>query len=1038
MLSSADTAPVAHSESSRSADSRGLDAVQRRGNFLSQLPADRSDQRIALIVVGLSALIFLALAPFAKLPLAPVPAFIPIYQSALIISDLVTAVLLLGQFAILRSRALLVLASAYLFTALITVSHTLSFPGLVAPGGWLGAGPQTTAWLYMFWHGVFPLLVVVYARLGDARLEGGSVRHAITLSVGAVAGLVLALTLLATVGRELLPAIMTGNRYTTAMIFVVGGVWLLSLVALLVLWRQRRRSILDVWLMVVMCAWLFDIALAAVLNAGRFDLGFYAGRVYGLLAATFVLMVLLLESSALGAGNVGAGEAAAAAGGRDRRAPRLAYAAIGVFLLVLVAIATQTYLSVREELTSVVTTRRLALAQVAAVTQSERLDRVADVAVSLATRVRFAELIAAGEWDAAIQILRGVPREFAFVDRVAVFDAGGTLKADTGLERVSGRNFADRDWYQGLQRSGGKPYVSSMYRRAASPQIDLFAIAAPIVDREGRRTGILLLHVKIDAFFSWTTELDFGPGGALLVIDREGNEAFHSGVPKRDGIVSLAAHPVAAKLMQGVSGTEVARDAAGMQNLYAFVPERHGWGVVAVQPAAAAFAEREHQLMRVLIGSGVILFFFLSSAGLAAHVAAQRRRSERRFRERLRVLHGIDRAVIGGRPADEIAAAVIQPLRELLDVPRAIVNKIDLAARQVEWIAAAGRRRTHIGPGVRYSLDLMGDVEALRRGEIQIVDTHKVPGGPDADALLASGVAHYMVVPMIAGGELIGAISFGGEKNEFHGEQVHIAREVAAQLSIAMTMSRLVATVRQHASELETRVLERTAELEAVNKELSAFSYSVSHDLRAPLRAVDGYARMLEEDYAARLDDEGRRLLGVVRDSAGRMGHLIDDLLAFSRLSRQPIARQTVDSASLVREVVSEVRGDSKTSVEVGELPPAQGDRALLKQVWVNLVSNAIKYSSKRDAARVEIGGQVEGEENIYWVRDNGAGFDMRYATKLFGVFQRLHSQEEFSGTGVGLAIVQRVVTRHGGRVWAEGKPGEGACFSFSLPREHR
>src|SRR6185436_19634981 len=156
--------------------------------------------------------------------------------------------------------------------------------------------------------------------------------------------------------------------------------------------------------------------------------------------------------------------------------------------------------------------------------------------------------------------------------------------------------------------------------------------------------------------------------------------------PKRDGIVSLAAHPVAAKLMQGVSGAEVARDAAGMQNLYAFVPERHGWGVVAVQPAAAAFAERERQLMRVLIGSGVILFFFLSSAGLAAHVAAQRRRSERRFRERLRVLHGIDRAVIGGRPADEIAAAVIQPLRELLDVPRAIVNKIDLAARQVEWI----------------------------------------------------------------------------------------------------------------------------------------------------------------------------------------------------------------------------------------------------------------------------------------------------------------------------------------------------------------
>jgi light-regulated signal transduction histidine kinase (bacteriophytochrome) len=150
------------------------------------------------------------------------------------------------------------------------------------------------------------------------------------------------------------------------------------------------------------------------------------------------------------------------------------------------------------------------------------------------------------------------------------------------------------------------------------------------------------------------------------------------------------------------------------------------------------------------------------------------------------------------------------------------------------------------------------------------------------------------------------------------------------------------------------------------------------------------------------------------------------------------MARRLVDTAALVSEVVQEVRGQSPASIEVRDLALAQGDRALLKQVWVNLVGNALKYSAKRDAARVEIGSQVEGEENIYWVRDNGAGFDMRYAAKLFGVFQRLHSSDEFAGTGVGLAIVQRVVSRHGGRVWAEGKPGEGACFFFSLPRASR
>src|SRR5258706_13407392 len=217
---------------------------------------------------------------------------------------------------------------------------------------------------------------------------------------------------------------------------------------------------------------------------------------------------------------------------RSAGTSRVTYGATGVLLLVLVAISAYTYSSVREELTDAVTKRRLALAQVAAVTQSERLDRVVDIAVSLATRVRFSDLVAAGEWNAAIQILRGVPGEFSFVDRLAVFDPDGTLRADTALERVSGRNFADRDWYVGLQRSGGRPYVSSMYRRAAPPQIDVFAIAAPIVGRDGKQAGILLVHVNTDAFFGWARELDFGGDGGGGVVDRQGNQALRSPGPK--------------------------------------------------------------------------------------------------------------------------------------------------------------------------------------------------------------------------------------------------------------------------------------------------------------------------------------------------------------------------------------------------------------------------------------------------------------------------------------------------------------------------
>lgn len=254
-----------------------------------------------LMAIGLSALLCVLLVPFAKLPLGKVWAFIPAYQSALIVNDLITAVLLFGQFYILRALALLALAAAYLFTACMAVVHALSFPDLFAPGGLLGAGPQTTAWLYMFWHGGFPLLVMWYTQLAQ---QGGELpsrlrtAHAILLCCVLVVLLTALLTAIATLGHPYLPAIMQGNRYTPVMLGVVACTWSLSLLAFLLTLR-RRRTVLDLWLAVVMFAWLCDIALSAVLNGGRFDLGFYAGRIYGLLAASFVLVVLLLENGLL-------------------------------------------------------------------------------------------------------------------------------------------------------------------------------------------------------------------------------------------------------------------------------------------------------------------------------------------------------------------------------------------------------------------------------------------------------------------------------------------------------------------------------------------------------------------------------------------------------------------------------------------------------------------------------------------------------------------------------------------------------------------
>jgi two-component system sensor kinase len=304
--------------------------------------------------------------------------------------------------------------------------------------------------------------------------------------------------------------------------------------------------------------------------------------------------------------------------------------------------------------------------------------------------------------------------------------------------------------------------------------------------------------------------------------------------------------------------------------------------------------------------------------------------------------------------------------------------------------------------------------------------------------LCEQGLRSYMNVPLIAQDELVGCLNVcSGAAGAFTAEAREIAQELAEVLALAIDQAHLHEEVKRRAEELEQRVTERTRELQDINAELESFSYSIAHDLRTPLRGITGYIGILLEDHAGTLDTEGKRLLNVIRESAEHLGQLIKDLLAFSRVSRQEINMTELDMTRLARSAFHQLEDSLKgraLEFNLKELPPSHGDPAMIRQVFVNLFSNAFKFTRRKESAVVEVAGQAEEAECVYCIKDNGVGFRMEQAHKIFGVFQRLHRSREYEGTGAGLAIVQRIIRRHGGRVWVDGTPGVGATVFFALP----
>jgi signal transduction histidine kinase len=487
----------------------------------------------------------------------------------------------------------------------------------------------------------------------------------------------------------------------------------------------------------------------------------------------------------------------------------------------------------------------------------------------------------------------------------------------------------------------------------------------------------------------------------------------------------------------------VAAPIVSLKNLY-------GWICLCDKVGYSEFSEDDERLLAILgaqfgriYENGSLYHELNQRADQLQTEIAERERTSRAMvamLQRLEALRKLDAAILAARSPVEIAQTALQFLGTLVPYWSASVVLLDSQGTNPVFLAASRGDAAHTHqPLDRLTLEQFGrhDFDLLRQGgtrEVPDVDALPERSGL-VETLRGEGLRSYIRLPMMVEGSLVGALSLGSDTpGYFTPDRVEFARAISNQLGIAVQQALLRERIAHQAAELEQRVAERTAQLAAANDDLKSFSYTVSHDLRAPLRAINGFSHMFEEEFGARMDERALALFGRIRQSAGRMESLIEDLLKFAQVGMAHVSMGQVDMARLAEEAWHEVAAPAGVVFRIGALPAAQCDRGLLKQVWANLLSNACKYSSKQAQPVVEVSATETGGELVYRISDNGAGFDMRYYEKLFGVFQRLHTEREFPGTGVGLATVHRIITRHAGRVWAESEPDHGARFYFSLP----
>lgn len=660
---------------------------------------------------------------------------------------------------------------------------------------------------------------------------------------------------------------------------------------------------------------------------------------------------------------------------------------IGIVLPVLL-VAIYSYMHIRQNTTERIYQERRSIASLSQHVLREKLDRISDLGLSFSTRPVVCQDVNDKKWDAAIALMKKVPENFPFIDRVLIIDTLGTLMADVPpTPSAIGKNYSTLDWYRGYIRYH-KAYLSEAYADTMSEHKVVTSYAAPIRNDSGKVCGILVLQMRVAKLLEWTKEVAAGSNGFLYIVDQKGNICISPEYPRTDSVISYAAVPAVKSALKGKNNAEILYNPIAKENrfvAYEQVPN-YGWAVVVAQEADAAFATNSSVKFITIFYLTIILVTF----GFA---------------------YFITREISWRKKAEAALQKSVDETRELYDLAPcgylsgdSDIYICNINQTLLDWL---GYKEDEVVGKMKYEDLLTPESRVKHLSTFDVVFAEYVKNG------------------------YVNDLEYDFQRKD--GSFLHTLVNSAAVLDAKGNFVRSRSTVFDNT---ERKKIEEQMKL--LNGELEAFSYSVSHDLRAPLRAISGFSQMLREDYGAKIDEEGRRLMNVIMNNTQKMGQLIDDLLDFSRLGRKELIKSKSSMTEQIENICEEVRlanPDRDIEFVIGAMPIVHIDPILMKQVWINLVSNAVKYSMLRDKAIINITADETDTEVIFCIRDNGAGFNMQYADKLFGVFQRLHSDRDFEGTGVGLAIVHRIILKHGGRIWAEGKVNEGATFYFSIPK---